>query len=351
MNADELLREMFAEHEHLAPNADETLRQVHDRIERRFSLNRLGSRPRPFVAMATGIGVAATIVGIVAASMIIKADEKPAGPTQLATQSTEPAPSRATSTSVNPGPATAAPVEYLTVAAGYLPPGKATQVVGENGSFGELRNYVVTGGGTSTKVDLTSAPSVAALQGTTTFTGPGLSLKVAGHAARQWSKMGLSRIIVTRSNRVTAVDVTRTAMPAAAIATLARTIAGGLRYDRHDALKPEFRLGYVPAGTVIAWLAVDDQRATSWLLGRTAADGSAPPGANTNVYSTDAPPVLRGAAGRNVQGHVTRTGTKDGVPVLEIVGAVGPHTIVISGGPGAMNLSGLYKIGDGLVLN
>ena len=81
------------------------------------------------------------------------------------------------------------------------------------------------------------------------------------------------------------------------------------------------------------------------------AGGSAPPGANTNVYSTDAPPVLPGAAGRKVQGHVTRTGTQAGLPVLEIVGAVGHHTIVISGGPGAMSLSGLYKIGDGLVLN
>jgi hypothetical protein len=349
MNADQILRDTFVDHEHLTPDADETLRRVHDEIGRRTGVTHLGSRRRPFVVVATGIGVAATIVGIVAASVIFKSDDRPTGPTQPATQSTQPVPSGTSSLGSHTGPVTAASVEYLTVAAGYLPPGTVTQVLGENGSFGELRNYVVTGG-TSTKVDLTSAPSVAALPGTTTFTGPGTSLKVAGHVARQWAKTGLSRVIVNRSGGVTAVDVTRTAMPASAIAALARTIAGGLRYDRHDALKPEFRLGYVPAGSVIAELAVDNQRTTTWLLGRTAAGGSAPLGANTNVYSTDAPPVLRGAAGRKVQGHVTRTGTKDGVPVLEIVGAVGRHTIVISGGPGAMNLSGLYKIGDGLIL-
>lgn len=344
MNADQLLRETFVDHEHLAPDADETLRQVRSRLEGRSGATRLASRRR-LVAVATGIGVAATIVGIVAASVIIKADDT-GGPTQPATITVQPSPPSAASSYTRP--VTVLTVEYLTIAAGYLPLGKMTQVYAVQGSLRELRSYLVTDGGTRTKINLSSAASVAALPRTTTFTGPGTALQVPGYTARQWSVKGRSRVIVTGPGRLTAVDVTRAAMPAAAIAALTRKIAGGLRYYQHDALQPAFRLGYVPTGLRIGQLSVDNHRATTWLL---AAYGSAPSRADTQVYSTDTPPTLHGPAGRTVEGHPTRTGTKDGVPVLEIVGAIGQDTIVISGSPRAMSLSQLYKIGDGLALS
>ena len=242
-------------------------------------------------------------------------------------------------------------MDWLTVAATYLPPGRVTQVSGANGSVEQLRNYVVLDGSISTSVAITIQPGLG-LPASGGPGGKGVDRQVAGQQARQWTRPGWSELVIVRGRSAVTVDVRRTGATAATVSTLARQVAGHLVYDRHDLLHPEFGLGYVPAQENTALVQVDENGATQYVL--TVQPGKPLP--DVVVASTTIVAKVTTTPGRAVQGHPTQVSTNyrqtgsPAVPILEIENAVNGHRIVITGGSGATTLAELYKIADGLIL-
>jgi hypothetical protein len=291
MTADHVLARTFAEHEHLAPDADATLAGITDRLNR-------PRRTGPVLAAA-----AAAAVVVVGATVVLHHDP---APVQAAARPA--APATAPPAAVPP----AAAPQSVSLAAAWLPAGTVTPGMLSSGYGTDVRLYdVADADGGSTDVLLTAGAGA----GEDAKFGSPRSTTIGGRPAREWSVPGRYTVVVREpGGRDARVDVSSygrggvTARPAATVATLGRQVAAHLRLDRPQPLRPAFRLGYAPAGLPVRAVTVDPLSGTAYELAPARATAghatlvvqTMPTGAAINAKGT-APTT----PGTPVQGHPT----------------------------------------------
>ncbi len=143
MKTDEILRQTFASHEHLTPDADLTLDGITHHVR---------TRRRSRAAIA---GVVAAVVAVAVGASLLPRAHHGAAPTQQP---------RSVAPASKPNPAKLRPVaapDHVSIAADWLPAGRVTQVLIANGSGQQVRGYNVTSGGRTTYVVIGIQPGRA----------------------------------------------------------------------------------------------------------------------------------------------------------------------------------------------
>lgn len=351
MSADDILTATFAEHEGLAPDAELTLEGIHRRAHGRRTATR----------SLTVAGTVATVAAVVLGASLVGTHGQPRpGPT-----SRGPAAGGQSGSPTGPPPVAAAP-DAVTIAAGWLPPGRIQQVGMSNGFGHQLRSYALAAGGPVTSVIVALAPGSALP--TSSKRGTPRDLTVAGQPAREWSVDDWYYLAIRlRAGGIATVDVEGGDGKghdgtAAALADAGRRIGVHLRLDRHDRIPVAYRLGVVPAG-----LAVRD---VSWMSASGTIYTLAPPAARWQDTMPSYPTVseLRGditsyrnsygrkrmptiTAGRQVLGHRTYLVDRGPASTELFVDSVRPGWSIVLTGAGVITDTGtLYRIADGLRL-
>lgn len=353
MKTDEILHQTFAAHEHLTPDADLTLDGITHRVR---------NRRRSQAAIA---GVVAVVVAVAVGATLLPRAHNAGAPTQE-TRSVAPA--------KKPSPPRLHPVkapDYVTIAAGRLPAGKATQVLIANGFGQQVRGYNVVSGGQTTYVLIGVQPGQALP--TSNKRGTPQDLTIGGRSAREWSVDDWYYLAITLpGGQIATVDIEGGRNQgkggdgsAATLATIGRNVALHLEVNRHDPIKSSFALSYVPPGLAVGSVSRDDQNGTTYTIApanahwsdqmpmyatvnevRGAAPGI-PAAGNPRSLQKGMPPV---SAGRPVQGHRSYVVTGIDVPTLWIDNVRPGVSISITGGPGVTTLAEVYRIADGLIL-
>jgi hypothetical protein len=323
---DQLLRNTFAEHEHLAPDAE----LAFDGIRRRIR-----TRRRSRLAVA---GAIATVAAIGAGSAVIANTgghrDKPENP---------PAP-RSVS---------AAPTE-VTFTPGWLPAGAVeTSTANEYGQ--QFRYYDAGIGGTTVRLTIILGHGPMQLKGGVH------DFFLGGHPAREVGDGGAYLLDVTEPGgqlvQVQLIAI-RKSGDAAALAAAGRRVASEIRFGRHDAIKHRYSLSYIPAALAIRSMSWNGTHpGTSYTL---AGPGESAGGSAKILIQEERVPwttYKQGAnygagmshrPGRAVQGHPTYVSSVGNSTQLWIDGALPDASIALdSEGYG---LADLYKIADGLIL-
>jgi hypothetical protein len=329
MRNDDILSRTFAEHEHLAPDADAVLAGLRD-------------RPRRVLPVAATV----TTVAAVAIGASILLDRSPAPTTP--TGAPRPAASSAAARVV-PVPAT------IALAAGRLPAGTATPSLTAS-SYGEqLRGYDVVGpDGTSTSVLLTARPGTALP--TENKRGTPRDVTIGGRPGREWSGAGWYTAAVRGpGGRVVQVDLTSyekdgdTPVPAAGLAAVGRDVLAHVRLDRKEEIPTAYTLTYAPAGLVGRAVSTDQDGTRYELAGPTAPAGSAAvyvePAEGSWAGGQKGKPRPPAKPGRPVQGRPTFIVTTSAGPELFVDELRPGVSITLSAGA---PLAELYKIADGI---
>ncbi len=353
MKTDEILHQTFSSHEHLTPDADLTLDAIRHRVRTRH-------RSRAAIA-----GVVAVVVAVaVGASFLPRAHD--AAPSKQESRSVAPA-KKPTAPKLHPVKAP----DYVTVAAGWLPPGKSSQVLIGNGFGQQTRGYNVTSGGQSTYVLIGIQPGRALP--TSNKRGTPNDLTIGERPAREWSVDDWYYLAITLpGGRIATVDIEGGHNQgkggdgsAAALAAIGRNVGAHLELNRHDPIKSGFALSYVPPGLAVQSVSSDDQNGTSYTIAPANAHWSdqMPMYATVNevrgtaaeIPAAGGPPspqkgVPPMKAGRPVQGHHTFVIAGSNTPMLWIDNVRPSVSISITGGPGVTTLAEVYRIADGLIL-
>jgi hypothetical protein len=353
MNTEQLLRDTFAAHESESPDADAAWRRLDAQLN---GPPASGTAPRRRRAALVGMGAAASVVGVVTAGILVAGPHRPTA--DPGGERTAAGPSATAGgwarISGSARPSVLAVRDYLTVGPGWLPPGQAVQIWGSRGPE-QSREYQI--GPTSTGTDLALAVQTGRLDTFYKRGGTKRDLSIAGRPAREWSGPDFYHLEVQRpAGQVLWVDLKSPSESQAQLRAYGRHVGRSMRYDRHDTLRPEFRFSYLPAGSSVYAVSVDNLGATTYEL-RTA-----------RTHSIDQATVESNEigkwptrAGRRVQGHPTRVvdaspaGSSSAPkpqpkPILIVEDATHGHDIVLTGGWGATTLAQLYRIADGLVL-
>ena len=339
MNSTQILSETFASHEHLAPDADLAL----DGIQHRVSTLR---QSRIAVAGVVTTVAAMAVGGAVLAGAARHTAHDPAAHQPMAA-----------TTQVAPAP------DYVTIAAGWLPPGKVLQTGLSNGFGRQTHGYDVTAtGGTSTHVLVSTEPGTALP--TTYKLGTPHDLTVGGLPAREWSVDDWYYLAILQlDGQVVAVEIRGGPNQgkgldgsAAALTAVGQKVGANLDLNRHDSINPSFGLSDLPAGVEVRAASRDHQSGTAYTIASPSAQPS-----ETSDYarvsefggswasrhgSTD--PAL---SGRPVQGHPTYVIAGRAFPGLWIDNVHPGVSISIVGGPGVTTIADVYKIADGLILS
>lgn len=338
MNAEEILRQTFAEHEALAPDAEATLAGIHDRLPNRRRI-------------ATVLAAAAVVALIVAGFSVLAAQQR---------RTTAPPPASTPTATV---PAPAGPTD-VSVSSDWLPPGTVRTTMIQRYYGRQINSYSVTGSdGVPIAVELRVTPG-SDLTPTNGGDGPpelGFrpnDLIIGGRPAREWrNDSGHEDSLYTVVMRLPGNRVAQVAISVppsvegrgAALADIGRRVAAALRLDRAEPIDPAYRPAYVPRGFVIQSVGRDDLNGTSWIL---ATPRAVPDGAAVTIIqdATFRSGVVPGtvAAGRTVQGRPTHVIT-DGATATLWIDLLRPGVSVrVTSEHAAVPLAELYRIADGL---
>lgn len=326
MIAEEILTRTFAEHEHLAPDAEAVLAGIHDRLPRRRRL---------LIVAGAAAMVAAVSVG---ASVLVGTMRRPAPPPAAATPTPAPAAGRPDTIALTPG---------------WLPPGVQHDVIVAKKLGSESRTLVVTASdGTRTGIELrtTAGTSLASQE-----PGTPRDVTVNGRPGRLFVASDQAAVVFRASDdRVAGVRIEQAGHPGAGFADTALRIAAALRMDRPERIDTGFTLRYVPAGLIVQGvfaLPTSEASRSSWSL--------AAPGANQPIVMvtryvspwSEGDPIHSGPVtdGRPVQGRPTHVATaqQGGGPLLWVDRVRPGQSFVVTGTPGT-SLEELYRVAEGI---
>jgi hypothetical protein len=356
---DQLLRDTFVAHEHLAPDADLTLAAINDQLRTR--------RRRAVTATLSTTGAAAAVAAVAVGVTFVGATHRGQHPT------TAPPATRPTTATHQPHRAAPPPVTVqLGIAAGWLPPGKVTRGFVSDAFGSDTVIYTVTPR-SGPAVDITLQTSADATLSDDAKRGPGSDLQLNGRPAREYNDISNTNsyyieFLTAHGSANVAVGATDPdkVVPAATRQQIGRHVASGMIFDRHVKVATPIALGYVPAG--LAAKRIDTQDADTIItLAPTAAR------ADVDTYTTldlqsvaynGRPSFTPGteadittSRGRPVKGHTTwveRWGPASTDPdtgiTLTVLDAAPGRTLVITGGRTVTSLAELYKIADSITI-
>jgi hypothetical protein len=332
---DQLLRDTFAAHEHLGPDAE----LAFDGIRRRIRTRR---RSRAAVA-----GAVATVAAIAVGSAVLASSGG-----HRATPGIPPV-----SRSVSALPHQPASPTEVTFKPGWLPAGSVeTSTTNESGQ--QFRVYGASIGGTTVRLTISLGHGPMQLKGGVH------DFSLGGHPAREVGDGGAYLLDVTEPGgqlmQVQLIAI-RKSGDAAALAAAGRHVASEIRFGRHDPIKHRYSLSYIPAALAIScmnWNGPYPGTGTSCTLARPGARVCGGGGIFIHeervpwtMYKQQAANWGAGMShrpGRAVQGHPTYVSSRGNNAQLWIDGALPDASIALDAD--GYGLADLYKIADGLIL-
>ncbi len=360
MDIEQLVKDTFADHEHLAPHQHAVLADVRARTVAHTRHHRPSGRNR-YLAVAASVAV---VAGAATGAALLAGRDDPAPAAQ---------PAHRTATASAPHPAAsrrhapAAPaIAALTMPydLGWLPGGKIDYTarrinvggMNEHSKPSFDGEYMLTAHVAGQSVDIDVQEFPGGLGRPMSKCSAMTATRIAGRPAYQTADAsgacGYELYFRDAGARTMYVNVMRSkgqANPAARMRAIGRRVAENVRYPGTANVRPGFGVGYVPKGAHVRAFDVEHTgsplggpgETTSYDLGTTAAQD---PVATVGTNSV----VSKGAPGRAVQGHPTRYVDDHGYRQLAVDGAVGKETVVIASNH--LPKAQLYKIADGLVL-
>ena len=352
MNVETLLKDVFTEHEHLAPDADQVMAATQQRL----------ARGKP--GLVRPVGVAATVAVVVATA---------GGAVLLSRHSTgHPSPQRPTAghSNVPPADQSTSGIAPLTMPydLGWLPDGSVSylarriNVGGLNESSppvfdGEYMLTDTIGAGT-VMIDVQQFPG--GLADVAFKSGPGASVTIDGRDAVESSNSagpgGYEVYFEDAAGGLMYVNVAAdigSTVPAAQLISIGRAVAENIHFPGSAEVQPSFGIDYLPDGLHVRAFDVESGDSAAPM-----ADGSSGPSTSYDIgtAANQQSAVMVGTAtavpqgttpGRDVQGHATRYADDNGWRSVYVLDAVHGQDVQLSG---TLSEDELYKIADGLVL-
>lgn len=339
MTADRILTDTFAAHEHLAPDAEATLAEITRRLD----------DPHPARGRLAVVGAAAAVAAVAAGATLLVGDEPV---------------SRDAIPAVSPTLTAPYPVDTLTVAPGWLPPGEVAPEHVSTGYGDQTRTYQITRRpGSVLHLAVRTAPG-SRLPTRSHLETTARDRTVAGRPAREWSLPGQYYVVVALPRgRLASVSLHGDrGDTAAGLAGIGRRVAEQLRLDRAERVDTDYELTSVPAGRAVMSLDVTLMTGEGVVAGGTSYTVAAPSttaaerkGQSIHVAQYNrswrtmefrpAPPVT--TPGREVQGRPTLV-VAGGGPTLWIDEIRPGVSIRLSTNAPGASLDDLYRIADGI---
>ena len=346
MDIENLLKDTFAEHEHVVADPERVLAATRQRIDRRRAVL---SRP---------IAVAAGVVVLTLAAVTVVALNRASDDIQVAAPGGE---SQASSTAPVPG------VADLTMPfdLGWLPPGDVDYLARRTNIGGTSANpdtplyggeYMITvkAGGQVLNIDVQhmggTTPDEASFK-----SGPGNPVTINGQSGVESANpdhpAGYELYVTHPGGGSMYVGVSPehgSTVPAQQLVDIGHQVAQNIRFPGTSTVAPAFGLGELPSG--LRMCAFDVERGF---------DASATPNSNTSyeLGTCDVMPTIHvniapdgkseGTPGDPVQGHATSHVDENGYLRLFVADAVNGAPVVVAG---KVPLTELYDIANRLVL-
>lgn len=346
MDIEKLIKDTFAEHEHVVPEHDEVLAATRQRIDRRRTVL---SRP---LAVAAGVAV------LTLAAVTVVAVNR-SGPSQAAAPGDEVQATAPVSTA-----ATEPAIADLTMpySLGWLPSGEVDYLgrginIGSTAESPDVPLYggeyllTVTVDGQVLTVDVHQLRMMP-VDEAAFKSGPGSPVTINGQRGVESANSdgpGGYELYVTHpdggSMYVGVAAQHGSTAPAQQLVDIGRRIAQNIRFPGTTTVTPAFGLRDLPEGMRICAFNVDkpvggSEPNTRYALG----ECSTTPPIKVNTAVPGAP---RGIPGRPVQGRETRYSDESGYRVLSVLDAVGGEPVIVAG---SVPPADLYDIADRLVL-
>ncbi len=345
MTAEQILRDSFTAHEHLAADADDTLAGVYRQLD---------GRRRGRLVAAASIGGTVAVVAVLALGTVELGNRSAAPKPPVAAATTAPRPTP----TPKPAPRTALPMPaYTTISSGWLPAGTRQEDFIANGDGGQSLGTTITSGQTSTYVLLGLQPG--RVLPSTYKRGTPHDLTIAGHPAREWSVDDWYHLDLLLDGQVASVEIEGGAGggkgndgSAATLAAVGRHVAATFRVGARQPIKTGLAFSYLPAGLRVSDIVSANQQVSFTLAGAAAPVSTPDAQPPTVTWQQGGPPnTLAADAGRAVQGHPTLVSTAGAYPVLLLPNVHPGVDVRLDGGDGVTTLAQLYAIADGLILS
>ena len=349
------IRDTFIAHEHLAPDADLAMDGIAHRIRTRRQ---------------SRIAIAGAVAAVVAVATVVPLglSGHRGSPTRTSAATRPPAP-------VSRPPALGA--DYLTIAAGWLPPGRVDPSYFSNGSAGQEREYnIATTDGQHLTVslalrqdrdrDVTSNPPASTTTRITidprelTAGDLGCSLTFAMPYST-FASVQVGPNLIGRPLPGPSLSASESASQKAYFASLCRRVAQQMQFDRHDPIGSDYRPTYAPRGTAVRDITRQDgygKNLSDYVLASTAdfVDPHAVPVELNEMPFTwhqytggkkDSQPPLRLVHGHRVYSNST---SKHSVLFIDSI-RPGVSILIEGSGVPRMPLQELFKVADGLTFS
>lgn len=348
MDVENLIRDTFAAHEHVAPDGDTVLAAARRRIDRRRAVL---SRP---LAVAAGV-----VVLTLAAVTVVVLNRSDPSLTDRAAAPTEEVQTTGTADEV---PAVAG--LSMPYSLDWLPPGSvayltrrinigaASDAPDSPPLYGGEYMFTVEDGGQVLEVDVQQMRMME-VDEARFKSGPGNPVTIDGQpgveSARSGGPGGYELYVAHPDGGSMYVNVSPqpgSTAPVPRLVDFGRRIAQNIRFPGTTTVTPVFGLRDLPSGMRICAFSVEEpsvfrsERGGSYSLG---ACDTMPP----VIVSTTSADTPRGTAGRPVLGHPTRYVEENGYTSLWVLDAVDGAPVAIAG---AVPLTDLYDIANRLVL-
>jgi hypothetical protein len=336
MNIETLIKETFADHEHIAPDGDTVLAAARQRIDRRRAVL---SRP---LAVAAGV-VALTLVAVTVVAL-----NRPGSPAAGKAEVAGP-----------PSTGSAAPAIAdlrMPFSLGWLPPGSVTRIArrinigsatadSDKPLYGGEYVLTVRSKGQAIDIDVQQLKMVT-VDEAMFKSGPGQPVTVNGQRGVESSNSGgaggYELYVAQRGGGSMYVNVAGSpdsTAPAQRLIDVGRRVAQNIRFPGKTTVTPAFGLRDLPSGMRICAFDVEST-GTGYDLGACSAMPTVHVGTNISSNSPGTP-------GRPVQGHATRYTNDGGYRMLRVLDAVDGAPVTVAG---RVALSDLYAVASRLVL-
>jgi hypothetical protein len=346
-----LLKDTFAAHEHVAPDGDQVLADARERIQRRRTVL---SRP---------LAVAAGVIVLTLAAVTVVVLNRPADGTQAAAPTGQAPPT----TAANTGPAI--PELHMPYSLDWLPPGDIDYLVHrinlggtaehpDTPIYGGEYMFNVTNKGQVLYVDVQHF-GMSTVDDAAFKSGPGSPVTIKGLRGVESSISdgpgGYELYLTHPGGGTMYVNVSAkngTTAPAQLLVDTGRRIGEHIRFPGNTSVTPLFGLGELPNGLKVCAFDLEKggfdapsasgtrHASTGYQLGTCTTQPT------INVFTADSRDVA-GTAGQPVQGHETRYVDENGYHKLFVLDAVNGQPILIAG---SVPVADLYDIGSRLIL-